>query len=104
MPMNPKIYPKARRAIKDIWKYTQKTWGEDQANRYIHGLYEALQNAHDNKIMWRPVKHSGINGIFFIRYEHHYLFFRELSNGALGLVSVLHESMDIPRRIKDDLK
>jgi plasmid stabilization system protein ParE len=44
-----------------------------------------------------------VKGIFFIRYEHHYVFFRELSKGVLGVVNVLHESMDIPNRLREDL-
>ena len=41
-------------------------------------------------------------GVFFIRYQHHYLFFRELSDGTLGVISILHENMDIPARLRDD--
>ena len=38
----------------------------------------------------------------FIRYEHHYLLFREFSDGRLGVISVLLENMDIPSRLRDD--
>jgi hypothetical protein len=33
-----------------------------------------------------------------MRYEHHYVFFRELSKNVLGIVNVLHENMEIPSK------
>lgn len=40
---------------------------------------------------------------FFSRYEHHYVFFRVLDDGNLGVMSILHERMDIPARLREDL-
>jgi len=37
-----KIYPAFRRRIIEIWHYTEKTWGETQADKYVHGSYEAI--------------------------------------------------------------
>ena len=54
-------------------------------------------------MVWREVRHDQITGVYFTRYEHHYLFFRELSDGRLGIISVLHERMDLPNRLIDDL-
>ena len=30
------------------------------------------------------------------------MFFRELSEGGIGVITVLHGSMDIPARLKED--
>jgi plasmid stabilization system protein ParE len=100
--MHHKIYPAARHRIIEIWEYTDKTWGEKQAESYVRGLHQAIENAAINKYLWRKVEHEDVKGIFFVRYEHHYVFFRELSKNVLGVVNVLHESMDIPCRLKDD--
>ena len=43
-------------------------------------------------------------GVFFFRHQHHYVFFRELSKGTLGVISILHENMDLPSRLKQDLE
>lgn len=40
---------------------------------------------------------------WFSRYQHHYLFFRELDNGDLGVMSILHERTDMPMRLREDL-
>jgi plasmid stabilization system protein ParE len=101
--MQYKIFPAARRRLIEIWHYTDKTWGEKQADKYIRGLYRAIEKAGSNKHLWRKVEHEEITGIYFLRYGHHYVFFRELSKGVLGVVNVLHENMDIPSRLKDDL-
>ena len=100
--MFPKIYPDARRRIIEIWHYTDKTWGEKQADKYVRDLYEAIEKAAINKYLWRKVEHEELKGVFFVRYEHQYVFFRELSKDLLGVVNVLHESMDIPSRLKND--
>ena len=42
--MRHRIYPHAQRAIKEIWKYTDRRWGEDQANAYVRGLYQVFEN------------------------------------------------------------
>ena len=101
--MQPKIYPVARRRMIEIWHYTDNAWGEKQADKYIRGLYQTIKEAVSNKYIWRKVEHEEIAGIYFVRYEHHYVFFRELSKGVLGVINVLHENMDIPARLRDDL-
>ena len=98
-----KIYPAARRRIIDIWHYTDKTWGDKQADKYVRGLYKAIDEFAGKKYMWRKIEHEDVKGIFFVRYKHHCIFFRELSKEVLGVVNVLHESMDIPSRLKEDL-
>ena len=98
-----KIYPAARRRIIEMWRYTDKTWGEKQADKYVRGLYEAIDEIAIKKYLWRKIEHEDVVGIYFIRYEHHYVFFRELSKNELGIVNVLHESMDIPNRLKEDM-
>ena len=39
-----KILPAARNSIIQIWHYTDQKWGEDQADKYIHGIYETVKN------------------------------------------------------------
>jgi len=40
--------------------------------------------------------------MFYLRYRQHYIFFRVLSKGALGVLSILHEKMDLPARLRED--
>jgi hypothetical protein len=41
--MRPKIYSAARCRFIEIWHYTDKIWGEKQADKYIRGLYRAIE-------------------------------------------------------------
>lgn len=104
-----RFYPRADAAQDKIWHDTLDTWGEAQADAYIRGLHVHLQRLCEDRVIWRrlPQKLAVPADVkreaYFSRYEHHYVFFRELDNGELGVMSILHERMDLPVRLKDDL-
>jgi plasmid stabilization system protein ParE len=105
-----RFFPAADRRQDEIWEYTCKQWGENQAKQYIQGLHDHLQKLADKKIPWRPlpaglVVPSDLDiSIFFSRHEKHYIFFRELSSNAIGVLSILHGAMQIPVRLNEDLE
>ena len=100
--MAAKVYSAARERILEVWDYTEKTWGVDQADKYVRALVDAINAIGGERHRWRPVMDEGMQGVFFFRHQHHYVFFRELSKGALGVISVLHENMDLPSRLRED--
>jgi toxin ParE1/3/4 len=97
-----KIYDAAKERLIGVWDYTEQMWGEEQADRYVRGLAEAIHAAVGKRHRWRRLMDEALKGVFFIRFQHHYVFFRELSDGTLGVISVLHEKMDIPARLRED--
>jgi plasmid stabilization system protein ParE len=40
--------------------------------------------------------------VWIVRHQHHFVFFRELPSGSIGIISILHTSMDLPARLKED--
>ena len=102
--MAARIYPAAKKQILEVWGYPEKTWGEDQANKYVRELVDAINAVVGNRHRWRPVMDEDLPAVFFFRYQHHYVFFRELSKGSLGVISILHENMDIPSRLREDFE
>ena len=102
--MAARIFPAAKRQILEIWSYTEKTWSEDQADKYVRELVAAINSAEGNRHLWRPVVDEDLPLVFFFRHQHHYVFFRELSKGSLGVISILHENMDIPSRLREDFE
>jgi len=96
-----RIHPSARRRLVEIWGYTEETWGAEQADRYVEGLFTELDLIAQKRRRWRPVKEDGLEGVFFAKYRHHFIFFRDLGS-ELGVVTVLHESMDLPNRLRED--
>lgn len=101
--MRHKIYPAARRRLIEIWRYTDEAWGEAQADAYVRGIHAAIEAAAGKPTSWRPVEHPQLRDIFFVRRGKHFIFFRQLRDGALGVVSILHERMKLPDRLTDDL-
>lgn len=104
------FFKTADSAQDDIWDYTVRTWGEQQAVNYITGLHVHIQALAEREMPWRelPAKlivPPGIEAeVYFSRYEHHYIFFRLLSSGRLGVVSILHAAMNLPVRLASDLR
>lgn len=88
--------------IDEIYRYTLKNWGSTQAQASISGLFEAFAKVGTQEIMSRPVPAEfGVDGFFF-RYEKHFVYWRHLSNGNIGIVTILHERMHQIGRFQDD--
>lgn len=100
--MAAKIYSAAKERILEIWDYTERTWGGDQADTYVRDLVKAINAVGGERHRWRSVMDEALEGVFFFRHQQHYIFFRELSKGVLGVISILHENMDVPSRLKED--
>lgn len=100
--MTHKIHPAAHERILEIWEYTERVWGEEQADRYVTGLFEELDQIASSSHRWRPVNQAGFESVYFARYRHHFIFFRKLPSGCLGVINILHENMNIPDRLLEN--
>lgn len=88
--------------LDEIFRYTRERWGEPQAERYITGLFDAFDRIESHGIASRPVPAEfGVQGFFF-RYERHFVYWRRLPNGDIGIVTILHERMHQIERLRDD--
>jgi plasmid stabilization system protein ParE len=100
--MPAKIYPSAQERILEIWDYKEQKWIKKQADAYVRELVAEIENVMIQRHRWRPVMDESLKGVYFFRHRLHYIFFRELSKRRLGVISVLHENMDIPARLRED--
>ncbi|MFM0034527.1 type II toxin-antitoxin system RelE/ParE family toxin [Paraburkholderia strydomiana] len=88
--------------IDEIYRYTRDRWGTQQADRYISGLFGAFDGIASHQTPSRPVPAElGVQGYFF-RYERHFVYWRLLSNGDIGIVTILHERMHQIDRFHED--
>lgn len=88
--------------LDEIYRYTRERWGEQQAQRYISGLFEAFGRIGSHGVASRPVPAAfGVEGFFF-RYEQHFVYWKRLSNGDIGIVTILHERMHQIGRFRED--
>ena len=88
--------------LDEIYRHTREHWGQEQARRSITGLFEAFERIDAHGVASRPVPAEfGIEGFFF-RYERHFVYWRRLSNGDIGIVTILHERMHQISRFRED--
>ena len=99
---NIRIQDAASYRLDEIYHYTRDRWGAQQADVYITGLFEAFDGIADHRTLSRPVPAEfGIEGYFF-RYKRHFVYWRWLSNGDIGIVTIVHERMHQIDRFRED--
>lgn len=97
-----RVQQAASHRLDDIYRYTRARWGEAQADRYITGLFDALARIETHGVTSRPIPAEfGVDGYVF-RYERHFVYWRRLSNGDIGIVTILHERMHQIGRLRED--
>lgn len=97
-----RIQEAASHRLDEIYRYTRDRWGQKQADRYITGLFAAFEEIESRGVISKPVPAEfGVEGFFF-RYERHVVYWRRLSNGDIGIVTILHERMHLISRFRED--
>ena len=98
-----RIQEAASLRLDEIYRYTRGRWGAAQAERYITDLFDAFDRINGNGVTSRPIPAEfGVEGFYF-RHAHHFVYWRRLSNGDIGIVTILHERMHRMDRFRDDL-
>jgi toxin ParE1/3/4 len=97
-----RVSERAGHRLDEIYVYTRDVWGEAQAERYLRGLFARFDAIAARSIPWRAIPAEfGVDG-FYCRHEHHYIYWRVLADGAVGIVTILHERMHQLDRFRDD--
>lgn len=85
--------------MRSIRRYTLKTWGAEQEQKYIDQLWDKIQAISEN-----PSRHRLRNDLFpgcrSAREGKHVILF-QVADDTLTIVRVLHTAMDIPRQLND---
>ncbi len=89
--------------IDEIYRYTRDRWGDEQADRYITALFAAFDKIEGHAVVSRPIPAEFAIDGFCFRHEHHFVYWRRLSNGDIGIVTILHGRMHQMDRFRDDL-
>lgn len=90
--------------IDEIYRYTERAWGADQAARYIRGLFARFEAIAARHVVWRAIPAEfGVEG-FLCRYEQHLIYWKILGDGDVGIVTVLHERMHQIERFRQDFE
>lgn len=90
--------------LDEIYHYTLKRWGEAQALRYLQGLFDAFDGVVTHRTHSRPTPAAlGVDGFYF-RYEQHIIYWKALSNGDVGIATILHVRMHQFSKLRDDFE
>ncbi len=94
----------ATHRIQDIYRYSLERWGKKTADEYINGLFISFNGIIGRNVVSRPVPADfGVDG-FFYRYRKHFVYWKYLSDGRAGIVTVLHERMHQIKRFRQDFE
>ena len=99
-----RVQEAASRRIDEIYVYSRQRWGTERADAYITGLFESFGRIASDGVFSRPIPvELEVDGYYF-RYERHHVYWKTLSNGDIGIVTVLHERMHQMDRLRDDVE
>ena len=88
--------------LEDIYRHTLEQFGPAQADKYLDGLFELFDEIATKRITWQRIPSEfGVDG-YYTRYKSHFVFWKLRSDGQIAIVVVLHQRMDLARRLQED--
>jgi len=89
----------ARTDLIEIWSETFQKWGPEQADTYLDDINRTLNGLVDNPRMGTDCSDL-LKGARRLITGRHVVFY-EIGESAIFVVRVLHQSMDVPRHLRD---
>jgi toxin ParE1/3/4 len=90
--------PRAHVDLSEIWDYTARNWGVDQAERYIRQIVTTCADLADGRKQGRSINDVR-PGYFKYATGSHVLFYRRKPAGEIEVVRILHRRMDVGRHL-----
>ncbi len=95
-----KLTNKAVEDLSKIWDYTFEVWSENQADKYYEMLISSCQEIADNPLLGKNYDEITQN-LFGMRTNRHIIFYRTLNESYVEITRILHERMDLKKRISE---
>jgi toxin ParE1/3/4 len=92
-----RLTSKAREDLKSIARYTQKTWGVEQRNKYLTQLDTRFALLADTPTLGRSC--NALRAGCRKYHEGRHMIFYVLNPQGIKIVRVLHDSMDAERHL-----
>ena len=102
MTLEVRLFPVAEARLAEIFAYTVETWGEAQAERYVRGFSDAFAAIARRDLVWRRLPADFGHDGWFARHESHFIYWRLLPDGVIGIVTILHARMHQLDRFRED--
>jgi toxin ParE1/3/4 len=100
--MSKNQYRISHEAIKDlnkIWFYTLNKWSKEQADRYYDLIIEEIEFIANNFMTGKSAEQTRKN-YRVTKIKSHLIFYRKAENDIVEIVRILHQLMDIKKRLK----
>jgi toxin ParE1/3/4 len=95
-----KLTNKAVEDLSKIWDYTFEVWSEKQADKYYESLITNCQEIADNPNSGK--NYEGITKkLLGMKSNRHIIFYRTLNENYVEITRILHERMDLKKRMKE---
>ena len=95
-----KLTNKAVEDLSKIWEYTFEVWPENQADKYYEMLISNCQEIADNPLLGK--NYDGIaQKLLGMKTNQHIIFYRTLNENYIEIIRILHERMDLKKRITE---
>ena len=95
-----KLTNKAVEDLSKIWEYTFEVWSENQADKYYEMLISNYQEIADNPLLGK--NYDGITqNLLGLKTNRHIIFYRTLNENYIEITRILHERMDLKKRITE---
>ena len=94
------LSPEAQADLSQIWDYSARNWGEEQADRYILGIRHACEKLADGSRQGREIDDIR-PGYRKLPVASHFLFYRITDAGLIDVIRILRRRMDVASRLQD---
>jgi len=94
------LSPSAQADLGQIWDYSARNWGTDQASRFILGIRDACQALADGRRQGRPIDDIR-PGYRKLAVGSHVLFYRLTDTGLIDVIRILYQRMDVAAHLQD---
>ena len=84
--------------LSKIWEYTYEVWSEKQADKYYDILILNCEEIAENPDLGQI--YEGISKqLLGVKVNKHIIFFRTINENYIEITRILHERMDLKKRI-----
>lgn len=84
--------------LNNIWIYTFNKWSKSQADRYYSLIIDEIKFVADNFYLGKSIEYIK-KGYRVVKVKSHLIFYRKRSDNVIEIVRILHQRMDIKKRI-----
>lgn len=89
----------AKNDLDDITEYTFQKFGYEQSLRYVANLESCAEDLADGFGSIKEMQYI-VPKLYAKHCQHHYIFGLKSINKPMAIIAILHERMDLIKRIK----